>query len=112
MTFRIFYLDDEPELLELFVDTFSEAGLEISVFSEVSVALEAIKRQPPDLLFLDYRLSGITGDEIALSLDPSIPKVLITGDQQVKTKADFLIVFPKPYRAETVEAFIRSRRLG
>ena len=110
MPFRIFYLDDEPELLELFVDTFSEAGLEISVFSEIASALEAIKKQPPDLLFLDYRLSGTTGDDLALGLDPSIPKVLITGDHQVKTKAEFLTVFPKPYRPEAIETLIRSLR--
>ena len=112
MSFRIFYLDDEPELLELFVDTFSETGIEISIFSEVASALEAIKKQPPDLLFLDYRLPGITGDEMALGLDPTIHKVLITGDLNVKTKAVFLAVFPKPYSSEAVEAFIRSRRVA
>jgi DNA-binding NtrC family response regulator len=108
MSFRIFYLDDEPELLELFQDMFSEPGIDISVFSEVSAALKAIEKQPPDLLFLDFRLAGITGDEIALQLDPGLPKALITGDHQVKTKASFVAYFSKPYRVGEIEAFIKK----
>ena len=110
MSFRIYYLDDELELLELFVDTFSEPGVEITVFSEVASALEAINKQAPDLLFLDYRLAGTTGDEVALGLSPSIPKALITGDQQVKVKAKFEALFSKPYRSDEIEAFIKKQR--
>jgi DNA-binding response OmpR family regulator len=111
LSFKIYYLDDEPELLELFVDTFSEPGIEICIFNDVSAFHEAIQRRIPDLIFLDYRLSGTTGDEIALRLDPNLPKALITGDQQVKTKAFFEAQFAKPYRTEEIEAFIKKRRL-
>ncbi len=93
---RIYYLDDEQDLLEMFVDQFLDLPLEITTFSDPTKALQAIESSPPDLLVLDYRLPGTTGDQIALKVDANIPKVLITGEIQVNLNAKYEAVLKKP----------------
>jgi DNA-binding response OmpR family regulator len=108
MPLKIYYVDDEPALLEMFVDTFSSPDLEITVFEDPKKAIAAIKASPPDLLFLDFRLPNTTGDKLALSIDPNIPKALISGDLSIKCEAKFDAYFEKPYKSSDVEAFIRK----
>lgn len=97
MPFKIFYLDDEPDLLLIFEDSFSSPDLEITTFTDPDMAIKAIKQAPPDLLVLDYRMPNTNGDEVAKSIDASIPKILITGDLHIVPEATFLQVFRKPY---------------
>ena len=59
-------------------------------------ALISIATKGADLVFIDFRLPNITGDKIALKIDPKIPKVLITGDLHVNVEAIFDRVFYKP----------------
>lgn len=106
MSLKIYYLDDEPDLLEMFVDLFSAPDRDIITFSDPKTAIETIQKSPPDILFIDFRLPNITGDQIALMLDPKIPKVLITGDMQVKCVYRFDAIFDKPYREAQVEEMI------
>jgi DNA-binding NtrC family response regulator len=106
MPLKIFYLDDEPALLEMFSDTFSAPDRVITTFNDPKTAIEATRQTPPDILFIDYRLPNYTGDQIAQMLDPKIPKVLITGDMQVKCSYNFLAIFEKPYSASKIEEIL------
>ena len=108
MPFKIFYLDDEPALLEMFSDTFSADDRVITTFSDPKTAIEAIRKTPPDILFIDYRLPNYTGDQIAQMLDPKIPKVLITGDMHVKCSYNFVAIFEKPYKASQIEEILEK----
>lgn len=108
MPFKIYYLDDEPFLLEMFVDTFAAPGREITTFSDPDIAIETIKKSPPDILFIDYRLPKYNGDSIAMMLDPQFPKFLITGDIEVKCVYKFDAIFDKPYKANQIEKVIEK----
>jgi len=108
MLLRIYYLDDEEALCENFFDYFSSKDVEIKTFVDPSVAIDAIKKNPPDLFFVDYRLPGTTGDEVAKVLDSTLPKILITGDISVNTDYRFDRVFPKPYDYSVVAELISS----
>lgn len=108
MSLKITYLDDEPELCSIFLEIFSEGDIEITTFSDPSKAIEHIRNNPPDLIFLDFRLPLTTGDEIALKLDPAIPKALITGDLNVTPIYQFDRIFSKPFDLMDVRAFIHS----
>lgn len=109
---KVYYLDDEPELCEMFSDIFSSDAIKVTTFSNPQVAIETIKKSPPDMFFVDYRLPSTNGDKIALQLDPSIPKFLITGDISVATTYKFNRIFSKPYREEDIrvelDKFVRS----
>lgn len=108
MPLKIYYLDDESDLLEIFAETFTCTEVTVSTFSNPDQALQAIKEFPPDIVFLDYRLPNTTGDKIALQIDPRIPKALITGDLSADLKAKFDAVFIKPISQEKIELFIQS----
>jgi DNA-binding NtrC family response regulator len=108
MPFSIFYVDDETELLEMFVELFSTKEIEITTFSNPALVVQKARLTPPDLIFLDFRLKDTTGDAIASQLDPKIPKALITGDLSVSLVNTYEAVFEKPYKIEEVAAFIRG----
>lgn len=109
MPLRVLYLDDEQVLLENFVDMYASPEIEISVFSDPQVAQQEIQKNPPDLLVLDHRLPGITGDQIGLTVGQSIPMVLLTGELLYEPSAPFLRVFTKPYDSKEMDAFLKTR---
>ena len=111
MSLKIYYLDDEFDLLEMFHDTFSSLEVEVSTFSSVTDFLDAVKANSPDIVFLDYRLPGCTGDDVAKKLDPQLPKVLISGDLELITESNFLSVLGKPFKKEKVKEIINSLEL-
>lgn len=106
MPLKIYYLDDEEALCENFVDYFASNEVSVTTFVDPRVAIEAIKKNPPDLLFIDYRMPGTNGDEIAKALDPKIPKYLISGDISIKTEYKFDEVFSKPYEESVIMELI------
>jgi CheY-like chemotaxis protein len=105
---KVYYLDDEVDLLELFQDMFSSADVEITTFSDPELAIKTSAEIPPDLIFLDYRLPNTTGVKVALRLDPSIPKVLVTGELNSDDEFKFNSVILKPYRASEVRQTLES----
>ena len=70
---RIFVVDDEPEILELF-STLSEIwGIACTVASSGEEALEKLKREDTyDIYFLDWKLPGMNGIELAQYIQKKI----------------------------------------
>lgn len=106
MQFKIIYVDDEPALCEMLKDNFSSDLVMVQTFVDPEAALSEIAASPPDLLFLDYRIGHISGDEVASKVDNRIPKVLITGDLKVSPLQNFVRIFHKPFDFDEVEKFI------
>ena len=106
MSINVYYLDDEVDLLDVFYEIYSSSEINITTFSHPEKAIEAIRAAPPDLLLLDNRLPGTTGDIIAQKLDPNIPKALISGDLTLEPKADFVRVFSKPFSSKEMADFL------
>ena len=111
MPLNIFYIDDEKELLEVFSEMFSTNDVNIKTFTDPENALVEILKNPPDLIFLDYRLTNTTGDEVAKKINSNIPKVLLSGDLTVQLQSHFDACFDKPYNIEAIQAYIDSRRI-
>lgn len=112
MPIKIYYLDDEVDLLSVFTDTFSSPTIEVITFSDPEKAIEAINSGSPDLVFLDYRLPNMTGIDIAKRIRTNVPLILLTADSGVlndsKTNSLFKAVFTKPFPVEKIEKFIQS----
>jgi DNA-binding response OmpR family regulator len=108
MQLRVIYLDDEPALCEMFVDSFASPIVSIQTFTDPEAAVTAINESKPDLVFLDYRLPETTGQDVATRLNPDIPKVLLTGDLSVNTGNCFITTFHKPFDFREMEALIQS----
>lgn len=89
---KVVIVDDEPAARRA-VRECCEREADLAVVGEYGdsrVALEAIRAQPPDLLFLDIQMDALTGMALARALDPgNLP----------------LIVFVTAYDTFALEAF-------
>ena len=108
MALKVYYLDDEPILCSLFFEEFESAEIEVTTFTKYQKLIDATKSNLPDVIFLDYRLPGINGDQIALKLANEVPKYLITGDPHVKTTYQFAGVFQKPYEEKALQQVLQK----
>lgn len=105
---RVYYLDDEENLCRIINDYFQSDETLVSTFIEADEAITACKENPPDIIFIDYRLPDTTGDEVATLIDQNIPKILVTGDLTYSPKYDFYRVVTKPYTLAALAALIKE----
>lgn len=65
MAYRIFLVDDDRFLLDMYAVKFRNAGHEVTAFQTGDEALAALKKGPaPDALLLDVVMPGMTGFEM------------------------------------------------
>lgn len=106
-TIRCIAIDDEPMAL-LVIEQFCRrrGGLELETFSEPHVGLDAIRRTQPDLVFLDVRMNGMSGLEIASALPPACSLVFTTAYAQYALDGfdlDAVDFLHKPFAYERFE---------
>ena len=106
MPVNVYYLDDEEALCDLFSELVGSEQIAIKTFTDPGEAISACNSNPPDIFFIDYRLPGTTGDLVALDIEESIPKVLVTGDLSCKSSYQFNKVISKPCDYEEVSNII------
>lgn len=105
---NVLHLDDEEEICSVFADLFSSPQISIKSFTNARAAIEEVKKNPPDLIFLDYRLPGTNGEEVATEMNTKIPICLISGDITLKTNYAFSAVFKKPWKSTEIQAFLNT----
>ncbi len=115
---RILAVDDEKMSLEALILAIDEAlpGNEIMGFRKANEALEYLKENKCDIFFLDIKMRGITGIELAEKIKAINPKsniVFVTGysnyslDAFKVSASDYLL---KPVDAEQVKKAITNLR--
>ncbi|MFL0797637.1 MAG: hypothetical protein K6L73_09125 [Cellvibrionaceae bacterium] len=109
MAILVYYLDDEEALCDIFSSFFQSDVIEIVTFSESESAIKACVERPPSLFFIDYRLHGATGDDVAFSVSDEIPKILVTGDHAFTPKYHFQKVIPKPFDFKFIQGVLEER---
>jgi DNA-binding response OmpR family regulator len=112
MPLKVYYVEDEVELCEIFTAFFSSKEIEVTTYTDPFVALEVSKTNPPDIFFTDYRLPGINGDQLAMLMAAEIPKYLITGEFDVQTDYKFEKIFNKPYKAADIREILKKKLEG
>ncbi len=108
MPLKVYYLDDEPDLLSNFADLFESPQVAITTFSDPQKAIEAGISAPPDLFFIDNRIPGTSGSKVAHALPAEVPKFLVTGDILVIPEYPFKAILGKPYDVDEIQGIIRS----
>jgi DNA-binding NtrC family response regulator len=108
MKIRAFYLDDEPDLCEIFSDQFSTKDIEIITRTDPQSAKVFLASDKVDVVFFDYRLPGTTGDKLAVDLQLQVPVYLITGEMQVKTQFEFHGIIQKPYDFQAIRTALND----
>ncbi len=65
---RILVVDDEPVLVETIAYNLEQAGYQVTTAADGSSALEAARRETPDLIILDIMLPEMDGLEVCRQL--------------------------------------------
>ena len=81
---RILLIEDEPDIAEVLQYNLEKEGFEVAVARRGDSGLEAIRREPPDLVVLDLMLPGIDGLELCRMLKRDaatarLPIVMLTA---------------------------------
>lgn len=106
MKLNVYYVDDEQDLCDIFEELNQSDQLNIKTYVDPFVAVADALKDPPDLVFLDYRLPGITGDKVAAVLNLKVPIYLISGDLNVKTDFIFSRIIGKPVDNSEIQKII------
>ena len=83
-TERVFFIDDEPILVDLVKTMLAQLGYQVTGMSDPQEALEAFKENPDhyDIVITDLTMPGITGDRLAQKVSvirPDVPILLCSG---------------------------------
>jgi two-component system cell cycle response regulator len=123
MSARILIIEDNATNVELMVYLFRAFGYDPVTAGDGEAGLEAVHREPFDLVICDVQMPGVDGYELARRLKGhptfrSIPLVAVTamamvGDRDRALAAGFDGYIAKPINPETfikqVESFVRLR---
>jgi two-component system C4-dicarboxylate transport response regulator DctD len=114
---QVILVDDEEHVRVAYAQSLELRGLSVTVFPSAKHVSDEINRQWPGVLVTDIRMAGYDGLALmdqALSIDPELPVILITGhgDVPMAVKAmrdgayDFL---EKPFSSEILaDAVLRA----
>ena len=120
---HILWADDEIEFLKPHILLLEEKGYKVKTVNNGNDAVEAFKNEPFDLVFLDENMPGLTGLEtlaILKSINPTIPNVLVTKNEEehlmedaIGAKIDDYLIKPVNPRQIllTIKKFTENKRL-
>jgi two-component system phosphate regulon response regulator PhoB len=105
---RILVVDDEPVIRSLAQLSLDSDAFHVDLARDAATALELIEISPPDLIFLDLGLPGISGEDLARRLradkrTSSIPIVYLTGLAPASSGPANAVV-RKPFTPDTLRA--------
>jgi nitrogen regulation protein NR(I) len=84
----ILIVDDDDQLRASFARLLREEGYDITTAPTAEAGIEAVRKQPPDLLIMDVRLPGMTGLEAFEHIrktDPKLPVIIMTAFSTTET---------------------------
>ena len=90
---KIYVVDDSRTVLRHSQFVLESAGYRVKTFADGRTILEVIRKDPPDLLILDYILPGQNGLKLAVSIKkefPALPVVILTGHGSEEVAAEAL----------------------
>jgi CheY-like chemotaxis protein len=88
---RILWVDDEIEILKPHIIFLNQKGYDVITATNGSDALDIIKEQRLDIVFLDENMPGMSGIEVlpkVKNLRPALPVVMITKNEEESIMED------------------------
>lgn len=76
---KVVFVDDEEMLCEIIPFFFKEDYFEIITYTSPELALAECLKNPPDVLFTDFNMPKMNGEELAFKLPGGFPIYLISG---------------------------------
>lgn len=107
----VVYLDDEPELCELFQEEFESDQVKVEIFSSPEKAMEFVQAHPDCLALVDYRLGSTDGLTWVRSLPMTVKAYIVTGDLGIdlsRKPSNLVGVLFKPIDPQEVHNIFQS----
>src|SRR5260221_8090554 len=84
---RLLVVEDETDIADLLNRVFSKEGFEVGVANDGMTALESLRREPPDLVVLDWMLPQLSGIEVlkemrARAETRMVPVIMLTARRE------------------------------
>jgi CheY-like chemotaxis protein len=113
---KILVVDDEMSIRNLFEEVLSEAGYDVRLAENGELALDILKQEEIDVIFLDLRLFGMNGIELCRNIRKTNPVSMIyaiTGwaalfEIEECREAGFDDYFTKPVSPETLSKAVED----
>jgi two-component system, response regulator, stage 0 sporulation protein F len=118
---RILIVDDAGPVVVLCVNVLQALGYVVKGANRGETAVELMRKEPFDLMVLDYKMPGMSGFEVfeqARTLHPGMAVVLVTGHGTPEiineaTRMGFHAILLKPFTSDelrgTVEKVLADR---
>lgn len=102
---RIFLIEDEPTLRSAISRFLRGSGYVVEAAESGSAALDVLSRQSFDLILLDLRMQGITGEDVYETMQATHPEqaqrvVFMTGDLHSAQASRFIRLTGRPVLAK------------
>jgi CheY-like chemotaxis protein len=115
----VLLVDDEPDIVEMVSDLLQATlgGIRCLVAASGAEALEALAREPVDLILCDFRMPKMDGVELltqAYRLVPHVPRILMTAYPELDVpvaainEAHIGAVLTKPLDPDQVVASVKA----
>jgi CheY-like chemotaxis protein len=116
MKSRILVVDDEPEIRRMVAEMLTRAGYEVAEASDGKLAIEALTKQPFDLVIADILMPEKDGLEVIMYLQRERPMTkciaMSAPSNRVFLQSAELLgatrVIEKPFTAAHMEATVRE----
>ncbi|WP_127588516.1 response regulator [Paenibacillus koleovorans] len=114
---KVLIVDDQNGIRVLLVEVFSSEGYHTSQASNGKLALEIVRRDPPDLVLLDMKIPGMDGLDILKhikQINPSIKVIMMTAYGEldmIKEATDLgaLMHFTKPFDIDDLRQAVNKQ---
>lgn len=118
---KILIVDDAGPVVVLCVNVLQALGYAVKGANRGETAVELLRKEPFDLMVLDYKMPGMTGFEVfrqTRTLHPGMAVVLVTGHGTPEiineaTRMGFSAILLKPFTSDelrgTVEKVLADR---
>jgi CheY-like chemotaxis protein len=112
----IFVVDDDPMQAEVIAEVLESRGNQVQVFDDPIRAIQALGKNPADLLITDLSMPWVDGGGLSVSArqrQPGLRVLLISGYARGAEVAarEHVAFLPKPFDADSLCAAV-SQALG
>ncbi|MBM9520269.1 sigma-54-dependent Fis family transcriptional regulator [Desulforhopalus vacuolatus] len=91
--FKALIVDDEEGMRGVLTRLMTKINFEVVTASGGETALQLILSELPDVMLLDFRMSGMDGKEVLQAvkyIDPDLPIIMITGYADISTAVEMV----------------------
>lgn len=112
---RVLVVEDDPQIRKLLVEMFGLAGIQVVTASNGKEGLECAKKETFDLIFTDYNMPEMNGEELIKQLlqEKSHPKIYLMSGTKQELEIDPLIAkevqfLSKPFEMSVIKKILSS----